>query len=144
MSLLEHRSRCNGLCLVFGPAIYKQKPDIYRGIRSSCGGLGFYAEIPLIFGTVDNRLSRSELSELFCWFASIMCEAFLLSVNLYYTYSVVLPCASLYCYVCSVRSGSIVLSYILDCTVLCCGTLYLEYEMAPFLIRYIRTVPYCC
>ena len=49
-----------------------------------------------------------------------MCEAFLLSANLYYTYSVVLPCASLYCYVCSVRSGSIVLSYILDCTVLCC------------------------
>ena len=45
-------SRCNGICLLSGLSIYKQKSDIYRCIRSNRDRLGFYAEIQIIFGTV--------------------------------------------------------------------------------------------
>ena len=39
-----------------GTSICTQKPNIYRCICSCRDGLGFYAEIPIIFGTVYNTI----------------------------------------------------------------------------------------
>ena len=51
-------SRCIGICLVSGPDICIQKPGIYRWIRSSRDKLGFYAEIQILFGTVQGHKTR--------------------------------------------------------------------------------------
>ena len=40
----------------------KQKPDIYRCIRSSCDTHGLYAEIQICFGTVRNTSSLKKIS----------------------------------------------------------------------------------
>ena len=50
LSQMEQMQR--GICLVLGPVMCKQKPDLNRCIRSGCAKIGFYADIQTILGTV--------------------------------------------------------------------------------------------